>query len=111
MAQVQDQTVTTETGTADGDTFTVTVDTTNADYVVAYVDDGTGSAPAQYDVSTQVSYTADEDNYMPHGSQSGLTSTRNVYSDVTPYTMEFTFTNSSSGTAQYRVRVVAIEGN
>lgn len=109
MAQATDNTVVTETGLADAGTFSLTVNAEQGDRIALFVDDGAGAAPASYDYDIEVSYEdVDNPTYMPRSSVTSSTSTHHVFTDISPFNWRITFTNSSGGAADYRVRAVVI---
>jgi len=110
MSEYNEQVVTEQTGVADGGTFQAEVDTSKADRVLLYVDDGAGNAPASYNFDIEVAYNdVSSPTYMPRSSVTSSTATHHAYTDVAPFSWRFTFTNSSGASADYRVRVVSLQ--
>lgn len=112
MSEHIDQEVVTQTGVADAGTFQVEVNTGTADRVLVFVDDNAGNAPSSYDYDIEVAYNdVDTPDYMPRNSVTASTATHHAFTDVSPFSWRFTFTNSSGASADYRVRVIVIEEN
>lgn len=110
MSEHVEQTVVTQTGLADAGTFTAEVDTSGADRLLVFVDDNAGGTPASYDYDIEVAYNdVASPDYMPRNSVTASTATHLAYENIAPFAWKFTFTNSSGGAADYRVRVVSIK--
>ena len=100
----------TEQSLGPGASFTLTVNTTNADRVVMLVDDGAGGAPAAYDLDQNV-YSVAFDDWQQYGSSAGVT-TQSWQDPAIPAEWRITLTNpSGTETFTYRVRLLAIKDN
>lgn len=89
-----------------GESRTFTVDSTNREGdVVVFVDNGaTGTAAATYDLVVNVIHEGGTTQQF--GSDSGITSL-SLTDPAVPPTMEYTLTNASGASADYRVTVVS----
>lgn len=103
------QTIQTGTGVADDGTVVATLsDLDKYDAVYVLVDDNAGGTPANYDLTYEVSNTAGGSTDMLAQSVSGATSRYHKF-DALPFDGTFTLTNASGGSADYQLRVVAVD--
>lgn len=113
MANLNDETTATHTDLGNGSTVSdanaPAVNTSdNGEDVSVFVDDGSGSAPADFTILAE-RYSDAEDRWMRFGSDSvtGATDPQSFTDPAVPGRMRYKVTNDSGGTATYRVSVVS----
>jgi len=103
------QDIQTATGLASGGTLSASLDGLHEyDTVYVLVDDGAGGAPASYDLSYEASNTLGGSGSMTVSTETGSTARYHTY-DAVPFDGTFTLTNQSGASADYRVRVIAVD--
>lgn len=103
------QDISSSTGLADGGTVSVSLDGLHQyDEIYVLVDDNAGGVPASYNLEFEASNASGGSGSMVVESLSGQTSRKHVF-DPVPYDGTFTLTNASGASADYRLRVVAVD--
>lgn len=106
MANVNDETNTTVTLT-NGDTETLEVNTDGATHVIIMVDNGTtDTAAAAYDLERRA-YSEHMDAWMKYAGDTTSTAFSHV-DRARPSSVQVELTNNSGGSADYRIRVLAV---
>lgn len=109
MGQLIDEATSTETIASGASGTPLEVKTgDHARSVAVFINDGSGNAPADYTLLTEV-YDADADTWHQKDSVSttGATGETFVSHDAIPDKMRFTPTNDSAGSADFQLRAVA----
>lgn len=82
--------------------------TTGSDELVVFIDDGTGSAPADFTVVIE-RYSEIHDRWMEYSrtSQTGASNPQSVTTEAVPTQMRGSVVNDSAGTADFRLNLVS----
>jgi len=88
-------------GTLSGTDSYLEVDTVYADEFHTFVDDGSGGAPATYDITIEV-YSHAAGDWVPYAKRTGSTEF-SFHDDAVPGKMRIDITNQSGASATYRI--------